>query len=365
MLYRWTDQDRRDLEIRPIEQSETIPAHWFTDPQLLQDEIKHILATSWQYAGHLSQIPQAGDYRVDEILGRPIIIVRQQNGDIRCFANVCRHRGGPLATKDGSGRMLRCMYHAWTYSLDGALVGTPKFEGVENFRKQDCSLPQYRVEIYDGLIFVNISGDAESLSTHLGGIRDTIQPIQLQNMRYHSRVVYPVKANWKVYIDNYMEGYHLLHVHPELSKILDVSEYKTTLDEHRVLQSGPLAAEDNPYHTSGMAFYYYVFPNLMFNILPGRLQVNSIIPVDANHCLTVFDFFFSETDPDQLALRAKDDLSVSDLIQHEDIAICEQVQKGLESGSYHKGRLSVSEERGVWAFQNSLRRAYSRLVAMT
>lgn len=362
MQYRWTDDDRRDLEIRPIELSETIPAHWFTDPQLLQDEIKHVLSSTWQYVGHVSQLANSGDFLVDEILGRPIIVVKNQTGEIHCFANVCRHRGGPLATKNGSGRVLRCMYHAWTYNLDGALIGAPKFDGVENFQKQDCKLPKYRLETYDGLMFVNFSELAGPLSEHLGDVRQTIHPISLHDMRYHSRVVYPVKANWKVYIDNYMEGYHLLPVHPELSKILNVSEYKTTLDKNHVLQSGPLAGEDNPYHTSGMAYYYHFFPNLMFNILPGRLQVNSIIPVDANNCLTVFDFFFSEKDDSLRAVRAKDDLAVSDLVQQEDIAICELVQKGLQSGSYHKGRISVSEERGVWAFQNSLRQAYGALL---
>lgn len=358
MHYRWTDEDRRDLEIRPIEQAETIPARWFTDPDLLKDEIEFVLASSWQYVGHVSQIPNSGDYLVDEILGRPLLVVRNAAGAVNCFANVCRHRGGPLATKNGSGRMLRCMYHAWSYNLDGALVGAPKFDGVENFDKQNCKLPQYRLETYDGLMFVNFSGKAEPLSEYLGPVRQTIAPILLSEMRYHSRVVYPVKANWKVYIDNYMEGYHLLPVHPKLSKILDVSGYRTIVDQHRVLQYGPLSGEDNPYHTGGAAYYYHFFPNLMFNILPGRLQLNSILPIDANHCLTVFDSFYSETDPEKRAVRAKDDLDVSDLIQHEDIAICELVQKGLVSGSYNKGRICVSEERGVWEFQNSLRRVY-------
>lgn len=361
MDYRWTDEDRLDLEIKPIEQAETIPARWFTDPQLLSDEIDLILASSWQYLGHESQIPNPGDYRVDELFGKPLLTVRTQSGEIRCFANVCRHRGGPLADKHGSGRVLRCMYHAWTYNLEGTLIGAPKFEGVENFQKKDCTLPRYRLETYDGLMFVNLSGTAGPLSEHLGPIRETIEPIRLADMRYHTRVVYPVKANWKVYIDNYMEGYHLLPVHPELSRILDVSGYRTTVDQHRVLQYGPLAGEDNPYHTSGDAYYYHVFPNLMFNILPGRLQMNSILPVDADHCLTVFDFFFSEQDEAKRAERAKDDLAVSDLIQLEDIHICERVQKGLLSGAYNKGRICPSEELGVWAFQNNLRRAYGKL----
>lgn len=362
MNYRWTDEDLRDLEIRPIEFAETIPARWFTSPELLKDESEHILAAGWQYVGHVSQIPNPGDYLVDQILGRPVLIVRSQSNEIHCFANVCRHRGGPLADQSGTTRILRCKYHAWTYNLDGGLVGTPKFEGVQNFNKSECSLPKYRLEQYEGLMFVNFSGTADSLLTYLSGIQEKIAPIDLKQMRFHSRVVYPVKANWKVYIDNYMEGYHILPVHPELSKILDISHYKTEIDGHRVLQTGPLAGEDNPYHTSGNAYYYYVFPNLMLNILPGRLQMNSIMPVDATNCLTVFDFFFSEVDELRRHERARDDLAVSDLVQMEDIGICELVQRGLSSGAYNKGRICVREELGVWAFQNSLRHAYRGLV---
>jgi choline monooxygenase len=360
-MYQWTKRDLDDMEVRPIEQAETIPAHWFTHPDMDKTDRQLILAKSWQYVGHESQIARPGDYLVDDIIGRPILVVRNQSSDILCFSNVCRHRGGPLATKSGSARMLRCVYHAWTYNLDGALVGAPKFEGVENFNKQDCTLPRYRMESYEGFLFVNFSGDAPPLAQHLAGIKETIKPINLSDMRFYKRVVYEVSANWKVYIDNYMEGYHILPVHPGLAKILDVSGYKTTIEGSKVLQYGPLAGEDNPYHTGGAAYYYQVFPNLMLNILPGRVQMNSILPIDADRCLTVFDFFFSETDVAKLDIRAKDDLEISDVVQKEDIWICELIQKGLKSGTYDKGRICVQEERGVWAFQNNLRDAYRNL----
>ena len=361
MTYKWTDSDVKDMEIAPIELAETIPAHWFTDPKMHTLDCEQLLARSWQYVGHESQISVVGDHLVDHILGRPVLIIRNQADQILCFSNVCRHRGGPLATKNGSSRSLRCAYHAWTYNLEGQLIGTPKFDGAENFDKQKCTLPRYRLEIYDGLMFVNVSGDAPPLAEHLAGISEKIQPISAKNMRFHSRVVYEIKANWKVYVDNYMEGYHIIPVHPELSKILDVSGYTTTVAGRQVLQYGPLAGDDNPYHTAGAAYYYQVFPNLMLNILPGRMQVNSIIPVAANRCLTVFDFFFDEKDPDKLAIKIKDDLAISDRVQQEDIYICELVQKGLESGTYHKGRICVQEERGLWAFHNNLRTHYRQI----
>jgi choline monooxygenase len=358
MTFQFTAEDIRDMEIVPIERAETIPARWFTSPAMDATDRELVLAKSWQYVGHESQIPNIGDQLVDEILGRPIVIVRNQEQSILCFSNVCRHRGGPIATKSGHSRALRCAYHAWTYNLDGQLIGAPKFDGAQNFNKHECTLPRYRIESYEGFLFVNVSGDAPPLVEHLKGISDTIKPIDLRSMRFFKRVVYPVKANWKVYIDNYMEGYHILPIHPGLAKILDVAGYTTTIDQHRVLQYGPLAGDDNPYHTSGAAYYYQVFPNLMLNILPGRVQMNSILPVDADNCLTIFDFFYSETDSAQLAIKSKDDLEISDVVQQEDIQICERVQKGLKSGTYNKGRICPSEELGVWAFHNNLRRAY-------
>ncbi len=362
-MYQWTERDHEDMKIRPIELAETIPAHWFTHPGMHQTDRELVLAKTWQYVGHESQLTKAGDYLVDEIIGRPILVVRNLENEILCFSNVCRHRGGALATKNGSARALRCVYHAWTYNLDGVLVGAPKFEGVENFNKHECTLPRYRMESYEGFLFVNFSGDAPSLAEHLSGVKETIQPINLRGMHFYKRVVYQVKANWKVYIDNYMEGYHILHVHPGLAKILDVSGYTTTIEKNKVLQYGPLAGEDNPYHTGGAAYYYQVFPNLMLNILPGRVQMNSILPIDADHCLTVFDFFFDEKDPAKLESRAKDDLDISDVVQKEDIWICELVQKGLKSGTYDKGRICVQEERGVWAFHNNLRDAYRHIAS--
>lgn len=362
MSYQWSEEDLRDLEIRPLDESETIPARWFTSPGMHEFDCESLLAKSWLYVGHDSQLPKRGDYLVDSILGRPILLVRNLADEIVCFANVCRHRGGPLATESGSARVLRCVYHAWTYNLDGQLVGAPKFEGVKNFDPTQCRLPRYRIGNFEGFIFVNFSGDAPPLHNHLDGIRQTITPIDLRVMRFQKRVVYEVQSNWKVYIDNYMEGYHIHSVHPKLARILDVSGYKTTISGNKVLQYGPLSGDDNPYHTGGAAYYYQVFPNLMLNMMPGRVQVNSILPIDADRCLTIFDLYLSETDPEKLAVRLRDDLEVSDLVQKEDIQICEQVQKGLKSGSYNKGRLCASEELGVWAFQNNLRKAYRHIL---
>ena len=363
MGYNWSDEDIRDLEIRPIEEAETIPARWFTSPSMHNVDKEALMARSWLYVGHESQLPKRGDHLVDSILDRPILVVKNLDDEIICFSNVCRHRGGPLATKAGSSRVLRCAYHAWSYNLEGQLIGTPKFDGVKNFDQSKCKLPRYRMENFAGFLFVNFSGDAPPLQDHLSGITETIHPIDLRAMRFQKRVVYEVKSNWKVYIDNYMEGYHIQSVHPKLANILDVAGYKTVVQDHKVLQYGPLAGEDNPYHTGGAAYYYQIFPNLMLNILPGRVQVNSILPIDEDHCLTVFDLYLSETDPEKRATRLRDDLDVSDLVQKEDITICERVHEGLKSGSYNKGRICVSEELGVWAFQNNLRKAYRRILS--
>lgn len=351
-----------DLEVAPIERSETIPSAWYTSAEVFRFDQEMLLAGHWQYMCHEDRVTEPGQYAVEVVAGQSLLLVRGNDGKLTCFFNVCRHRGGPLAKEDGRGKVLRCLYHAWTYDLQGKLIGAPKFEGVENFDKEKCRLPQVAIKVWQGLVFADISGKAPPFEDYFNGIAERILPINLGDMSFSFRTVYDMKCNWKVYVDNFMEGYHILPVHPELAKILDVAGYKTELETHRVLQWGKIQPGDHPYHvTEGSAFYYFIFPNIMLNILPGRLQVNSILPVAPDRTITVFDFFYTEKDEAKLAVLKEDDGRISDLIQKQDIEICELVQKGLESRSYDKGRLSVLEEKGVYGFQTNLRKAYKKM----
>jgi choline monooxygenase len=174
-------------------------------------------------------------------------------------------------------------------------------------------------------------------------------------MRYLRRDSYDIDCNWKVYIDNFLEGYHLPHVHPGLSKVLDYRAYDTELFPWYSLQSSPLR-DGGEFYGEGEAFYYHVYPNVMLNIMPGRLQTNRILPLGPGRCRVEFDYYYAQDDKAMSRIAA--DQAFSDEVQIEDVTICEAVQKGLASGFYEAGRLCPKRESGVWHFQNLLRAAY-------
>jgi choline monooxygenase len=189
-----------------------------------------------------------------------------------------------------------------------------------------------------------------------GGIAERIAPIDLSAMRYLRRDSYDLDCNWKVYIDNFLEGYHLPHVHPGLSRVLDYRAYDTELFPWHSLQSSPLRNSAEIYG-DGQAFYYFVYPNVMLNIMPGRLQTNRILPLGPGRCRVEFDYYYAQDEAAQKRIAA--DQTFSDEVQQEDIDICEAVQKGLASGYYQPGRLCPKREGGVWHFHNLLRTAYA------
>jgi choline monooxygenase len=348
--------DNHELEIVPLERASALAARFYTDPAVAELERERVFARSWQLAAHAGELAGAGDHVVCSIAGAPVLIVRGADGVLRAFHNVCRHRAGPLATENGRGATtLRCRYHGWTYSLEGRLRAAPEMDGAAGFDPDTIALTAATVREWQGLVFVALSGEAPDFDTVLGGIAERIAPASLDTMFFHRRIEYELGCNWKVYVDNYLEGYHLPHVHPGLSKVLDYRAYSTELAEWWSLQHSPLRDAGDIYG-EGSAWYFFVYPNLMLNIMPGRLQTNLVTPLGFDRCRVVFDYFYNG----QGVALADEDQPFSDEIQREDIAICERVQQGLLSRSYVPGRLSPKRESGVWHFQNLLRQAYRR-----
>jgi len=349
------DIKNEDLIIQPINTAQTIPASWYTNKNIFEFELTHIINNNWQYVGHLSQIPNIGDYFLFEISNKPILVVKNDEGEVRAFYNVCRHRGGPLAFDNGNCKLFQCKYHGWTYKLNGSLHKTPQFGPVEDFNKDEFGLIPVNLQVWENLIFISILNPADSINKILNGVKDRIIPNDLSSKKFYKRVKYHVNCNWKVYVDNYLEGYHLAFVHPSLSKLLNSAEYKTETSEFYSLQYSPLK-DDTNFYGEGNAFYYFVFPNIMLNILPGRLQVNLIQPIDNTKTLVIFDYFYDEIHSPVNVKKIEEDLKLSDEIQLEDIMICEKVQKGLQSGVYDRGRISVQSEQGVYHFQSLLKK---------
>ncbi|PIQ63819.1 MAG: (2Fe-2S)-binding protein [Bacteroidetes bacterium CG12_big_fil_rev_8_21_14_0_65_60_17] len=366
-----------DLTTRPLATSQTIPSAWYTDPEFHAFDRRYVLERSWQYVGPASRTAEPFSYISDFVAGNPVVVVRDRGGTLRAFYNVCKHRGGPLVTAPcGTARMLQCQYHGWTYRLDGMLRGVPRFDRTELFDKRDYGLTEIAVATWEGLVFVCLRPDeTPPLAEIMDGIRERIEASEtghpaaarsacdLASFQFAARDTYDVNANWKVYVDNYLEGYHLPLVHPELCDLLDFGTYNTETFDWYSLQHSPIRADSDACGPANeQAYYYFVFPNLMLNILPGRLQVNRVDQVRPNACSVVFDYYYGELPT--AADRAAADRTFSDRVQAEDIDICEHVQRGLESNAYDRGRFSYDLEGGVHHFQTRLKRAYHRATSV-
>jgi choline monooxygenase len=344
-----------DFAEQPLATASALPARYYTGPETFELDRRAVFARNWQLVAHLSQLDHSGDHVVAEIASVPLVIMRGDDGTLRALHNVCRHRAGPLATCPGRGaKRLRCHYHGWTYALDGRLLSAPEMVDAKDFDTTAIRLPQAQVEVWRGFVFVAL-GDAPSLGEVLDGIDARIGPDALTGYGLQQRIAYDIACNWKVYVDNYLEGYHVPHIHPELNRMLDYRSYVTELARWHSLQWSPLESAGDLYG-NGEALYYWIWPNTMLNILPGRLQTNRVLPLGPDRCRVEFDFYY----PDDAAGadRRERDLAFSDIVQQEDVDICERVQHGLASGSYHAGRLNPRRESGVHHYHELLRAAY-------
>jgi choline monooxygenase len=346
-----------DTKVEELQRAHALPARYYAGDGALAMEQRAVFARSWQLVAHQGQLAEPGDHVVGDIGQVPVLVVRGADGVLRAFPNVCRHRAGPLALCDGKGaRAMHCKYHGWTYTLEGQLRSAPEMQDACDFRVEDIRLPPLRVHEWQGLVFVALDAETPAFEAVYGGIKERIAPIDLAAMRYLRRDSYDIACNWKVYVDNFLEGYHLPHVHPGLSRVLDYRAYDTELFAWHSLQSSPLRNSADIYG-DGQAFYYFVYPNVMLNIMPGRLQTNRILPLGPDRCRVEFDYYYAQDAAAQARIDA--DAGFSDQVQQEDIAICEAVQKGLASGTYTAGRLNPKRESGVWHFHNLLRAAYA------
>lgn len=331
-----------------LQRAHALPVEFYVDPRWAAAERELVFARSWQLVADTGRLRSSGDHVVDEIAGKPLLVVRGADGKLRAFYNVCRHRAGPLALADGRGAtILRCRYHGWTYGLDGRLRNAPEMESAADFQCADVALTGLQVCEWQGLVFVAMHAETVPFDQVYAGIAQRMVPHEPGAFRYHGRTSYEIACNWKVYVDNYLEGYHLPHVHPGLTRVLDYRSYETVLSRWYSLQHSPLRDSAGVYG-EGEANYYFVWPNVMLNMTPGRLQTNRVLPLAIDRCRVDFDWFYA--DEESARSRIASDQAFSDEVQREDIRICELVQRGLASGAYTPGRLSPKREAGVWHF---------------
>jgi len=360
-----------ELSAQPLATASALPARWYCDPATVALERAAIFDRGWHLLTHASRLRDAGDHVVADCAGLPVIAVRGADGVVRAFHNVCRHRAGPIAQCDGlAAKALRCRYHGWTYTLEGQLKSAPEMAPAEGFDVAGVRLPELAVREWQGLVFAAVDpARAMPFEALVAGIDARIGAARgLAGHGHHRHVAYEIACNWKAYVDNYLEGYHVPHVHPALNRMLDYRSYRTELADWHSLQWSPLES-DPALYGDGEALYYWLWPNTMLNILPGRLQTNRVVPLAVDRCRVEFDFYYPvDGDGDGIdggGLRARRDAdrAFSDEVQLEDLRICEDVQRGLASGSYVAGRLNPLRESGVHHFHELLRAAYRDALA--
>ena len=368
-----------------IECAQTLASRFYTDPHILDIEREKIFRRTWQLVGTLDQpcgevvVPGEGtsegkkakrtiadpeSYFTADVAGEPIIVVRDKAGVLRAFSNVCRHRAGPIALGSGCKNVLRCQYHGWTYTLDGRLIGTPDVEGVEFFDRSTMGMVPLRVEVWEEFIFVSFhlnadDGPLEPLATYLGKIPEQARGFQFAGLQLAERRDYVINCNWKVYVDNYLEGYHIPIAHPGLMREIDYAHYRTDTYRYYSQQFAPIRAmrasdAGERFYAPGTglqeALYFWIFPNLMLNIYPDNISTNVIVPLSHDQTLTIFEWFFHDVGSPKTKERIEKAIAFSDEVQQEDIVLCENVQKGLRSSTYDRGRYSVKRENGVHHF---------------
>ena len=356
-----------------IECAHTLASKFYTDPAILDAEKSRIFRRTWQLVGTLNTpcgesgesnatkrtIADPESFFTVDVIGEPVVVVRDKQGTLRAFSNVCRHRAGPIAQGSGCKNVFRCGYHGWTYTLDGRLIGTPDVEGVEFFDRSTMGMFPLRLETWEQLIFVNFDPERRAAFRLSRQNSRTSSRLPIRRLQSVERRDYIIDCNWKVYVDNYLEGYHIPIAHPGLMREIDYANYRTDTYRYYSQQFAPIRAmkpEDagERFYAPGTglqeALYFWIFPNLMLNVYPDNLSTNLIVPLSHDKTLTIFEWFFHDAHSEKVRERIQRAVAFSDEVQQEDIELCRSVQRGLNSSTYDRGRYSVKRENGVHHF---------------
>jgi choline monooxygenase len=352
----------------PLAQASTIPSAWYTDPRIFALEKETVFKNSWQFAARADQLQKTGDYVTTQIAGEPIVLAVGADRVLRGFFNVCRHHAAAVMTDPaGTASQMRCPYHGWTYSLEGELKGTPDFSDVCNFDRNANGLVSIPTAAWENWVLVRLGGrpsptltESANLEGYLGSdLIDQFRGLDLQNLHWFERRHYSLECNWKVFVDNFLDGgYHVPHLHKGLDSVLDYRNYTIENGARHCLQSSPMIAEGAESHTGAVrkgdrARYYWIYPNLMINCYADTMDTNLVVPLAIDKTAVIFDFYFADVST-SAGEHNQASVNVGERIQDEDVAICESVQRGLNSRAYDTGRLSVRREAGEHLFHRLL-----------
>jgi choline monooxygenase len=357
--------ERFDAKL-PLARARTIPSQWYRDPRIADLEQSSVFGNSWQLVARGDQLAEPGSFITANIAGEPVLVVRDDAGVLRAFFNVCRHRAACVVTEpEGKASRLRCRYHGWTYDLAGRLRGAPEFDQVADFRRDETGLVQVAVDTWGPLVFVHLGHSPQRLSRALAPLPGRVGAVDA--FRSVERRSYELGCNWKVFVDNYLDGgYHVNTVHPSLAGVLQYAQYKTECFASTSLQTSPLRVPDpqnvgasaSAVRSGETAFYGWAFPNFMINVYAGAMDTNVVLPMGPERCSVQIDFYVSEPDGPGGQCFSAESVDVGHQIQLEDVGVCEDVQRGLGSKSYDTGRYSVRREAGVHHFHKLLAKQF-------
>lgn len=335
-------------------QSFTIPARFYHDPAIHELERTSIFHRNWWFAGHRGQIAEPGSYVTTKVLDQNVVVVRTRDGTLKAFYNVCQHRGHELVQGSGRKALLTCPYHAWAYDLDGQLRSARNTDRMAGFQACEFALKPVRVEEYCGLVFVNLDPQATPFAEQAGGLGDELRHYcpEIEQMVFAQRDTYGVDANWKVLIDNFLECYHCGPAHKDFVDLVDMKSYRSKV--HGIYSSH---CSDKVCSTQSRAYSFdsgrddfgyagwFVWPNLTIWIYPGEPNVSTLqmIPDGSERTIEYQDWFIPTSEPSK---QLRDAMAYQkDVLQPEDIGLCESVHKGLKSKGYNQGRFVIDGER--------------------
>jgi phenylpropionate dioxygenase-like ring-hydroxylating dioxygenase large terminal subunit len=340
--------------------AKTLPQPYFISPEIFAREQAAIFSAQWVLVGHQSQIDKAGDYFVQEVAGESLIIVRDQKAEVRGFYNVCRHRGTRLCEeKKGHSSAIQCPYHAWTYGLDGKLVGASHMDKVQGFDKAEHSLHAIELAFWEGFIFANLADGPTPLEEVFAPLAGKFTHWNLPKLRSAKRIEYDVRANWKLIFQNYSECYHCPGVHPALQKLTPYDLAENDLCEgpflggfmpitkgHSLTMTGnacALPVGDIKGEDHDRVFYYSIFPNMLLSMHPDYVMLHQLWPQSPGRTVILCDWFFHPEAFDRPDFHPDDAIEFWDMINKQDWHVCALSQQGIVSRAYQPGPYSPRE----------------------
>ena len=346
-----------------IHKASTIPSQFYTDPAVLDHSKESVFAKSWQWIGDVDLVKVAGQVSpftlLEGFLDEPMVMTRDKEDNLHCLSNVCTHRGNIIVEGAANVNSMRCRYHGRRFGLDGKFQFMPEFDDVQGFPCESDNLPRVPFGVWKNFMFVS-PDPRVPLQDFLSDMNDRVGWMPIEHFRHapERQRDYLVKGHWALYVDNYLEGFHIPYIHASLNDTLDYGAYHTILLDHGNLQLG-VAADAEPTFdlppghpdegTRVGAFYFWLYPNLMFNFYPWGLSINVVRPIAPD--LTKVTFIPYVWDESKLALGSG---SALDRVEREDEAVVELVQKGVRSRYYDRGRYSPKRESGVHQFHRML-----------